>query len=84
MPLTGSPLALFGLKKRGLAMFTALCRFFAGVAACVAMIQLSLSLGGGLPLNLFGIVITPDFNSNQTFVSIILSILLIYGGWLRR
>lgn len=65
-------------------MFKELCKFFAGVTAWEAFVHAVLGLSGVLPISLFGIEITPFFNTIQIIVPALISCLLIYLGWLRK
>lgn len=65
-------------------MFKELCKFFAGVTAWEAVVHASLGLSGVLPINLFGIQITPFLNTIQIIGPALMTCLLIYLGWRRK
>lgn len=59
------------------------CKFFAGVTFYETIVHASFALGGALPLTIFGITITPELNAVQIILPAVITLILIYFGWIR-
>lgn len=61
-----------------------LAKFFAGLTAWESIVHASFGLSGILPITLFGITINPGLNTIQIIVPALVSIYLIYFGWIKK
>ena len=61
-----------------------IAKFAAGITAWESVVHTSFGLAGVLPLNLFGIIITPELNLVQSIVPGIIAVVLTYLAWFRK
>jgi hypothetical protein len=65
-------------------MFKELAKFFSGVIAWEAIAHILLGVSEVLAITLWGITITPKFNTIQIIIPALVSAILTYYGWFKN